>query len=66
MYFDQVLNYAGHTLQTMVTNNALFHQLAQLTKYKLFNITNIYVYDVINMIRSEDQEGLYSLEIRKF
>lgn len=63
MYFDQVLNYAGHTLQTMITNNAwipLFSRLARLTKYKmkLFNIKNISTYDVINMIPSEHQEGV--------
>ena len=79
MYFDQVLNYAGHTLQTMITNNAwipLFSRLARLTKYKmkLFNIKNISTYDVINMIRSEQQEGVdkwptvlqdYVIEVRK-
>lgn len=37
-YFDQVLNYAGHTLQTIVTNNAwvpLWSRLGRLCKVKL-------------------------------
>ena len=59
-YFDQVLNYAGHTLKTTVANNAwvpLFSRLARLTKYKLGSLgtTNISTFKVVSMIRSEEQ-----------
>jgi hypothetical protein len=60
MFFDQVLNYAGHTLQTVISNNAwvpLFNRLARLTKIKLksFNISNIKPYDVMSAIRSTER-----------
>ena len=60
-YFDQIINYTGHTLKTMVKNNTwvpLFNRLSRLTKYKLkqFNILNISTYTVMKVIRAEKQE----------
>ena len=57
--FDQVLCYAGHTLRTVVTNNAwvpLFARLARLTKHMIRSkgIVGITAYAVVKAIRSED------------
>ena len=59
-FFDQVLNYAGHTLSTVVSNNAwvpLFARLARLTKKKLKRLgAEQSAYKVMQAIRSETQE----------
>ena len=59
--FDQVLNYAGHLLRTVVTNNAwvpLFNRLARLTKHTLIDmkLSNIKAFHVVQAIRSEEAE----------
>ena len=65
-YFDQVLNYAGHTLKTMVCNNAyvpLFPRLTRLSKNMLESLkrdglkTSIRNFDVMNAIRSGNAGG---------
>jgi hypothetical protein len=62
MHFDQILGYAGHTLKTVVTNNAwvpLFNRLARLTKKTLKALKvdkSITTYKVMSVIRSEIQE----------
>ena len=61
MFFDQVLNYAGGTLKTVISNNAsvpLFSRLARLTKVQLksFNISNINTYQVMSAIRSTERD----------
>jgi hypothetical protein len=63
-YFDQVLNYAGHTLSTVVSNNAwvpLIPRLTRLTKATLNTLrcpSSIRVYDVMSAI----QNGVYDME----
>ncbi len=58
--FDQVLNYAGHTLRTAVVNNAwipLFARLARVTKlifrYRIRPPREVTVYKVMKTIRSD-------------
>ena len=58
-YFDQVLNFGGHTFKTVVTNNAwvpLYARLARLTKHKLrhMNIKTVTTYAAMKAIRSEE------------
>ena len=60
VYFDQVLNYAGHTLSTMIANNAwvpLFSRMARLTKHKLrrWKVKDITAYKVMQAIRTGEQ-----------
>ena len=60
LYFDQVLNYAGHTLSTAIANNAwvpLFNNMACLTKLKLkrWKIKNITAFKVMRAIRTGEQ-----------
>lgn len=57
-HFDQVLNYAGHTLSTMVINNAwvpLFARLTRVTTIVLKTLdTNLKTYNVMEAIRSKE------------
>ena len=60
LYFDQVLNYAGHALRTAVDNNAwvpLFKRMTRLTRYEMEAMGDepregMRVYDVMREIRS--------------
>ena len=56
---DQVLNYAAHSLATVVTNNAwvpLFSRLARLTKHKLvaMGVSDVKAFTVMSALRSEN------------
>jgi hypothetical protein len=58
-HIDQVLNYAGHTLRTIVTNNAwvpLFARLASVTTavMKSFEKSKLKTYDVMQAIRGKE------------
>jgi len=60
IYFDQVLNYAGHTFSTVVSNNAwvpLFARLARLTGATLKDLKAPQkTYTVMQAIRRDDQD----------
>ena len=62
-FFDQVLNYAGHTLSTCVANNAwvpLFSRMVRLTKLKLKRWKApkvITAYKVVRAIRTGEQSA---------
>jgi hypothetical protein len=64
-YFDQVLNYAGHTLRTAVDNNAwvpLFSRLARLLKHELAAMPDaqgIKTYDVLSAARWPQRPDLH-------
>ena len=60
-YFDQILNYAGHTFQTAIENNAwypLFDKCTRLSKLKLaeWGIDDIKPYTIVRQIRSPIDE----------
>ena len=57
IYFDQVLNYAGHTLSTVVSNNAwvpLIPRLARLTSTTLNKLNAPKTLDTSKIIRGYD------------
>lgn len=59
-HFDQVLNYAGHTLSTVVSNNAWVPLPARLTRLTTATLKSLNApqstYTVMQAIRSEVQE----------